>query len=356
LRPFCLLLLIALAGCAPAPPQPVKTAVDISPAITTEPVTDDADDPAFWVNPADPAQSLIIGTNKVKAPRGALAVFSLDGKLRQTVAGLDRPNNVDIEYGLPLNGAPVDIAVATERLQSQLRIFAVNAQGLRDITSLGKTKVFTDRKGEQAMPMGIALYKRPGDGAIFAIVAPKNGPTDGYLAQYRLSDDGAGKVQATFVRYFGLFSGSEEIEAVAVDDALGYVYYADEGDGIHKYQANPDHPAASAQLAHFGRAGFRANREGIALYPRPDGTGYLVCTDQLERSSEYHVFKREGEPGRPHDHGTTVKIVRGGADSTDGLDITSQPLGPAFPAGAMAAMNSRGRNFLLFDWRSLTLK
>ena len=31
--------------------------------------------------------------------------------LRQFVAGIDRPNNVDVEYGLSLAGRPLDIAV-----------------------------------------------------------------------------------------------------------------------------------------------------------------------------------------------------------------------------------------------------
>ena len=340
-----LILLVGLATCSSAP----SIAVDIRPALRTDPVSADPDDPAIWVHPTDPALSLIIGTNKVQAPGGALVVFGLDGKARQTVAGLDRPNNVDIEYGFALG----DIAVATERLRSQLRIFRITPDGINDITSAGKTRVFTDRSGEEAAPMGIALFKRPRDGAIFAIVAPKSGPRQGYLGQYRLEDDGQGRVKATFVRYFGRFSGMGEIEAVAVDDALGYVYYADEGDGIHKYHADPAHPEASRELAHFGRSGFRADREGIAIYERNDGTGYIVCTDQIAGNSEYHVYRREGEPGRPHDHNTLLKVVRGGADSTDGLEITSRPLGPKFPAGLMVAMNGSGRNFLVFRWEDV---
>jgi len=317
----------------------------------TDPVRDDPDDPAVWIHPTDPAASLILGTNKVKAPGGALSVYGLDGKLRQSVANLDRPNNVDVEYGLATPQGPIDIAVVTERLQQQLRIFRVNAEGVKDVT--GQTKVFADRTGEQAAPMGVSLYKRPADGAIFAIVAPKDGPRDAYLAQYRLEADAQGRVNAKFVRYFGMFSGKGEIEAVAVDDALGYVYYADEGDGIHKYQANPDHPAASAQLAHFGRTGFRADREGIGIYTRADGTGYIVCTDQLKGSAEYHIFKREGEPGQPHDHDQEVRIVKGGSDETDGLEVVSTPLGPRFPRGLMVTMNSSGKNFLIFDWNSV---
>jgi 3-phytase len=203
--------------------------------------------------------------------------------------------------------------------------------------------------------MGISLYRRARDGAIFAIVAPKSGPREGYLGQYRLEEDEQGRIKATFVRYFGRFSGVGEIEAVAVDDALGYVYYADEGDGIHKYHADPEHADAGRELAHFGRTGFRADREGIAIYERNDGTGYIVCTDQLSGNSEYHVFRREGEPGQPHDHSTRLKVVRGGADSTDGIEISSRPLGPMFPAGLMVTMNSSGRNFLFYRWQDIAV-
>lgn len=168
-----------------------------------------------------------------------------------------------------------------------------------------------------------------------------------------MEDDGTGKVKATKVREFGKFSGLEEIEAIAVDDVFGYVYYADEGDGIHKWHADPDHPNAGQELAHFGKEGFAADREGIAIYALSDGTVYILCTDQLEGNSGYRIYRREGEPGDPHDHSELLKVVRGGADSTDGIDATSTPLGPAFPAGLMVAMNSNSRNFLMYDWNDI---
>ncbi len=331
-------------ACAP-PKAALHQSVDIRAAVATGQVGDDPDDPAIWVNPADPARSLVVGTNKVKAPRGALVVFGLDGKILQTIANLDRPNNVDIEYGLMVGGEPADIAVLTERLQHRLRIFRIPRDGgaLVDISAGGGAPVLAGETGERSEPMGIALYKRPRDGAIFAIVSPKTGPAADYLWQYRLEDDGTGRVEAAFVRRFGSFSGKKEIEAVAVDDALGYVYYADEGDGIHKWHADPDHPDAARELAHFGRTEFAADHEGIAIYARPDGTGYIVCTDQLDGSSHYHLYRREGEPGRPHDHAKMIKCVRGGADATDGIEVTSAALGPQFPNGMLAAMNSGPR-------------
>jgi 3-phytase len=341
--------LLALAGCTSRPDHP---STDIKPVLATQPVTGDADDPAIWVHPDDPAKSLILGTNKVAAPTGALVVFNLDGTIRQTIAGIDRPNNVDVEYGLTLQGRRVDIAVATERLKSRLRVFLIPADGspLTDISSPDGARILQGETGEAAEPMGIALYRRPSDGAVFAIVAPKTGPRQGYLRQYRLEDDGAGKVKATHVRRFGGFPGGKEIEAVAVDDELGFVYYSDEGSGIHKWHAGPDHPDAARELAHFGRTGFAGDHEGIAIYSMPGGKGYVICTDQVAGSSHYHIYRREGGAGGAHDHSELVKCIRGGADSTDGLEATSRPLGRRFPAGLVVAMNSGPKNFLLFKW------
>src|SRR5262249_14980371 len=160
---------------------------------------------------------------------------------------------------------------------------------------------------------GIGLYRRPRDGAIFAIVAPKAGPLSNYLWQYRLQDDGTGHVGATLVRRFGAFSGSGEIEAVAVDDELGVVYYADEGTGIHKWHADPDAPGADRELALFATTGYEQDREGIGIYATGKDTGYIVSVDQLPNESVFHVYPREGEPGHPHEHRELFRFV-GGAD------------------------------------------
>lgn len=328
---------------------------DILPAVATEAVTDDPDDPAIWVHPADPSRSLIVGTNKVAAPRGALVVFGLDGKIHQTIDGLDRPNNVDVEYGLALSGRTVDIAVATERHRSRLRIFRIDGDAgrLEELGPAGGVPVFEGQQGDEAAPMGIALYRRARDGAIFAVVGRKSGPRQGYLWQYRLEDGGEGGIRAVKVRELGRFSGRGEIEAIAVDDELGYVYYADEGDGIHKWHADPDHPDAGRELAHFGREGFLGDREGIAVYEGSAGAGYIVCTEQVEANSRYWIFRREGLPGAPHDHSEVLKIVRGGADSTDGIEATSAALGERFPHGLLVAMNSKDRNFLVYRWEDI---
>jgi 3-phytase len=319
------------------------------PVLATDPVGHDADDPAIWVAPNDAAESLIIGTDKIESD-GALVVFGLDGKIRQTIDGLDRPNNVDVEYGLPFGGAPVDIAVTTERMRHRLRVFAVTGGRLADIAPDG-IPVLEGQTGEAAEPMGIALYRRPSDGTVFAIVAPKTGGPDDYLWQYRLDDDGAGRVRGALVRRFGAFSGAGEIEAVAVDDELGYVYYADERFGIRKYRADPDAPDAARQLGVLGTEGYLGDREGLAIYDAGAATGVLLSSDQVPGGSRVMVYPREGLPDRPHEQPRLATIPTT-ADATDGLEATSRPL-PGFPHGLLIMMNSRGRNFLVFRWENI---
>ena len=377
LRPFTaftlsgLIVLCASSGCRRTPPaadedstkpppspSPLSKAVEIEAEYSTATLSNDPDDPAIWVHPSDPSRSLILGTMKVAAPAGAVVAFGMDGQIRQVISGIDRPNNIDVEYGMPLGGRRVDIAVVTERLARQLRVFRIEPADGR-LVDIGGLPILEGQTGEAGAPMGIALYRRSRDEAIFAIVAPKEGPRQGYLWQYRLIDSGGGRLAAKFVRRFGNFSATSvreenEIEAVAVDDALGYVYYSDEADGVHKWHADPDHADAGRELAHFAKTGFRGDREGIAIYALTDNTGYIVVTDQLDEDSEYHFYPREGEAGAPHDHSREIAVVRGGADATDGIEISSHALGPGLPQGAFVAMNSGPRNFLVFRWQDVT--
>lgn len=368
-------LLLALAsaallagGCRDASPlatpetvaTPASPAGPIAPAIATAVVPNDPDDPAVWVHPTDPARSLILGTDKIERV-GGLYAFGLDGTLRQTIAPLDRPNNVDVEYDVATPDGPIDIAVVTERMRHRLRVFRIHRDDgrLEDLVPRG-LPVLGGMRGDRQEPMGIAIYKRPGDGAVFAVVAPKlGGPTE-YLWQYRLTFD-HGAPFATLARRFGGFSrlgprqGVEgEIEAVVVDDELGFVYYADERFALRKWAADPDAPGADQELATFGREQYLGDREGLAIYRRDDGTGYLVSSDQVPGGTRLMVYPREGRPGAPHEH-PLLAVVPTPADATDGLDVTSRSL-PGFDGGLLVMMNSRPHNFLAFPWAAVAAR
>jgi 3-phytase len=323
------------------------------PAAASQPVSDDPDDPAIWVHPQDATRSLVIGTNKAPAPNGGLYVFDLYGRCVQKVLGIDRPNNVDVEYGFWIGGRRADIVVAAERKRHRLRVFVVDPKRQRLIDVGGRTEVFARDGGEQREPMGVALFRRSRDGAVFAIVSRKSGPAEGYLVQYRLIARRDGMVDSREVRRFGKFSGEGEIEAVAVDDAEGVVYCADEEFGIRAYAADPDAPDANRELCVFGRSEFQGDREGIAIWNAGDDKGYVVCADQLPGRSVLRVYERvrKGEAGAQPRYVGEVSIA---ADSTDGIEACERPLGRRFPGGLIVAMNSSGKNFMLFDAREWT--
>ncbi len=336
-----LLIIGLLASCLSNQPENAL----VKPVYITDPVTYDSDDPAIWVNKHDPANSLIFGTDKQEID-GGLYAFDLKGNMLKDRKAypLDRPNNVDIAYEVIINGDTVDVAVATERGKGQIRVFSL--PNLEPVDH-GGIPVFEDDSLNNKV-MGVALYQRPADHTLFAIVSRKEGTAhvDRYLYQYELVADSSG-LSGSLVRKFGQFSGSKEIEAVAVDQELGYVYYSDEHFGIRKYHADPD--KGDEQLAQFGLTGFADDREGISIYKTGKGTGYLIVSDQ--GANQFQVFPREGTASNPHLHElmTTLPVT---AVSSDGSEATSLSLGPEYPKGLFVAM-SDNKTFEIYDWRDL---
>ncbi len=320
----------------------------IQPTFITEPVKHDTDDPAVWINPKDASKSLVIGTDK--DIDGALYVYDLQGKIQEdkVVRNLKRPDNVDIEYGLKLNNKATDIAVTTERFTHKLRIYAL--PDMKPVDN-GGIEVFENETGAEYRDlMGIALYKNKA-GQIYAIVGRKSGPTDGtYLWQYLLEDDGKGQVKATLVRKFGAYSGKKEIESIAVDDELGYIYYSDEGVGVRKYFAEPS--KGNQELALFATTGFTEDHEGISIYQTSRKKGYILVSDQ--GANQFHIFSREGTAQNPHEH-TLLKVVKVKAVQSDGSEVVSVPLNSTFKKGLFIAM-SDDRTFHFYKWEDIAGK
>lgn len=330
---------------ASTPTDHVKDSIAaVKPVFASDTVAYDSDDPAFWVNPNDPSQSLIVGTDKGgDAGDGALYVFDLNGKeiKSKTVKNIKRPNNVDIAYGLVLQHKKTDIAVCTERNTNSIRVFS-----LPDMKAIDKGGIPVFENDSLRAPMGVALYTNPADGKIYAIVGRKSGPTDGsYICQYLLQDDGSGNVTGKLVRKFGNYSGKNEIESIAVDNELGYIYYSDEGVGIRKYYAHPD--SSNTELALFGTTGFTDNHEGISIYKFTDGTGYIVVSDQ--QANQFNIFPREGKNGK-HNH-PLIKTVKTCTVESDGSEVTSIAL-PGFPHGLFVAM-SDDKTFQFYRWEDI---
>lgn len=334
---------VALLQSACKNPQQNATN-SIKPFIVTDAVRYDSDDPAIWINKTDPSKSLIIATDK--DADGALFVYDLEGKTVQekVVSNLKRPNNVDVAYGLLLNGKPVDIAVTTERMTHKLRVFSL--PDMKPIDQGGLDMFVGETEPEFRDLMGIALYTAP-KGEIYAIVGRKNGPKDGYLGQYLLEDNGSGAVKATLVRKFGSFSGKKEIEAIAVDNELGYIYYSDEQVGVKQYYADP--AKGNQQLALFATEGFKEDHEGISIYKLTDSTGYILVSDQ--GANRFQIYSREGTKSNPFEH-THLKTVPVMATQSDGSEVVSSPLNETFKHGLFVTM-SDDKTFHYYRWEDI---
>ena len=306
----------------------------ITPDVISDFTLNDTDDPAIWINPKDASQSIVFGTDK--ASNGAIYAFDLEGKIieSKTIRNIQRPNNVDIEYGFALNDSTqTDILVFTEREKQQIRLFSI--PDMKPLDN-GGFPVFTDAtEPEYNLPMGIALYKSPKDSQIYAIVGRKNGPKNKYLYQYALEADSV-EIKANLVRKFGSFSGQKEIEAIAIDDIKGFIYYSDEGVCIKKYYAEPTE--GNDEIACFGGEHFLEDIEGIAIANYKNGDTYLIVSNQ--QKGEFNLFSAKDN--------SFVKAVNLTTRETDGCDVVTVPLNDTFSNGLFVAMNDE-KNFYFYD-------
>ncbi|WP_372936599.1 phytase [Seonamhaeicola sp.] len=312
----------------------------IAPDVITEKTLHDTDDPAIWVNKNNASKSIVFGTDK--DTEGAIYAFDLDGKIieEKTIRGLKRPNNVDLEYGFQLNDSTkVDVIAFTERERQQIRLFSV--PDMKPLDN-GGFKVFTDAKMPEAnLPMGIALYKSAKTKKFYAIVGRKTGPKNGYLHQYELVSDSTG-VKANLVRKFGEFSGKKEIEAIAVDNQNGIVYYSDEGHCIRKYYAEPS--KGNKEIYCFGGEYFKEDIEGIAIAHYPDNSFLIVSNQQ---AGTFNIFDLKTN--------AFIKELNLGTTETDGCEVTTEALGDKFPNGLFVSMNDE-KNFFFHDLKKLNLQ
>ncbi|MBE15852.1 MAG: phytase [Dokdonia sp.] len=307
----------------------------IAPILRTEKTPHDTDDPAIWVNSSTPEESIIFGTDK-DVNNGGVYAFDLNGQIidNKSITGLSYPNNLDVSYGFELNDSTViDLLAFTEREKNQIRLFSVPGMQMLD---KGGIKVFKDEK-EPALrrPMGIAFYRDPTSLETHIVISRKEGPLKNYLYQYKLNTDGK-EVSMTLIRRFGEFSGKKEIEAIAVDNELGYIYYSDEDHCIRKYYADPE--KGNEEIGCFGGEYFNRDIEGIAIIEYSDNKGYIIVSNQQAHS--FSIFDRNSN--------AYVKEVNLGTIETDGCDATTLPLGAKYPNGLFVSMTD-SKEFLYHD-------
>jgi 3-phytase len=324
----------------PGPAVMADAMESVSATVETDPVPhggDAADDPAIWVNAADPSKSTIIGTDK----QGGLAVYDLSGKQLQYLPdGL--MDNVDLRDGFMLGGQKTAIVTASNRRDNSIAIYKVNPQ----TRLLEPAAARVVKHGINIY--GNCMYSSAKNGKLYYFGTSKSGDVE----QFELFDNGSGKVDAKSVRRFKVGS---VVEGCVADDELGHFYVAEEAVGVWKYGAEPDAGTTRTQVDKTGSGHLVADVEGLAIAYGADGKGYLMVSSQGNYS--YVVYRREGN----NEFVKKFRVGNGsaidGAEETDGLDVTTANLGPAFPNGLFVVQdgfNDKGnQNFKLVPLQAI---
>lgn len=293
---------------------------------------DAIDDPAIWVDPSDPARSLILGANH---GGDTVEVFDLSGKRLQRIE-LGGANNVDLRTGFPLAGE--EIALVTVIGGGEMHFFRLDPQSrrLENVTKGGSVKSTSSH--------GVCMYRSARTGTFYAFRVTRFGPVD----QFELFDDG-GRVEARRVRGFDVEpempladGGRSALEACVADDEAGSLFVVEEEYAIWRYGAEPSDPGGTDDRVlvdtRVSRGGHIVPQmEGLALVHDPKGDGFLIASDQGDYT--FNVYRRLP----PYDFVRKVRVVGGskadGCERTDGIEVTTAAL-PGFPRGLFVCQDN----------------
>lgn len=299
---------------------------DLMPAVVvhadfeTEPTPkkgDVLDDSAIWINPANPYKSLIIGTNK---KGGGLEVYDLSGKVVQKLAD-GKFNNVDLRYGMEVNGKSVDIVVTSNRTDDTLALYGVETEKSR-LYPMVQKKIETLKKS-----YGLCMYQDKEQHKVYVFVNNKLGE----ILQLELFAQGE-TIDAKEVRRFHVGS---QTEGCVADDEQSILYIGEENVGIWKYLAKPDAANHRVLIDSTENGHLTADVEGLALYTLENGGGYLIASSQGDNS--YTVYDRK--TGNYLGRFSIVEGVIDGTSETDGIAVTSSPIGQLYPYGMMVVQD-----------------
>lgn len=319
--------LLLLAACAPPAIVPVVQTASVTADAETAAVKsgdDAADDPAIWRNAANPAASLIVGTDK----QAGLYVYGLDGQVRD-FNNAGRVNNVD------LVDTPAGVIVAasdrSDEAKAQIALFRLNTTTAR-LEPIGRVPAGA---GEA---YGMCLWVTPR--ALTAFIVIK----DGTIRQIELD---TAKASGRIVRSLKL---STQSEGCVVDARTARLYAAEEDVGIWRFDARASGSTTAVKLAGVDGKRLVADVEGLAIAAEGAGSGgWLVASSQGDNAYSVYRLADERFAGR-------FRIAEGRLGSTqetDGIAVMTGDFGPAFPQGLMVAQdgeNSPAQNFKLVGW------
>lgn len=293
----------------PPPPQLVGVGSTLE-TVPTGVAGDTADDPAIWVNPGNPAASLVI-TNEKNVRR--LTVFDLSGQVVQRITAAGFVGNVDVRG---------DVVTAA---QSGIRIWRVasTVDGPRLVAAQEQSGNATTG-GE-----GLCMYDpgAPGvGGGLYVVNVQRN---TFRVRMHPLTDADADTLLQVQPAVRQFYLGSEG-EGCVVDDLTGALYVSEEDVGIWRYDLTAGGTVPPRVAFASIDANLSADVEGLAL-----AGGELLASAQNVVAPRDNWYSRyDAATGQ---HLGRFRIVDGvtsdDCDQTDGIAAHGGYLGEVFPQG-----------------------
>lgn len=315
-----------LAGCVASEPiinglPPVQVAASGE----TEPVgtsrADAADDPAVWVDPANPNRALIVATDK----KAGVHIYDLAGQDVAFVKG-GLVNNVDVA------GNIVAASDRNDGVNAHIALFRLDPDK-PSLTPLGRAAAgtgeaygFCFKRTAPGAPLTAALIVKDGTVRVGTLGLPAGAdPTFTVDWEYKIPTQSEGCV----------FDG----------DTL---YVGEEDAGVWKLDRKGA-TATAAMVAPVDNQRLVADVEGLATIDHK-GQRYLLVSSQGDNA--YAVFRL---PGVDYVGRFAVAAGRFGATSeTDGIEAAAGHFGADYPDGLFLAQDGdnapRAQNFKLVRW------
>lgn len=323
---YIYIFLAIVAGCKnnKAESSSSKMVNTVYAKVETEPVNaaiedDSADDPCILVNELDREKSLIIGTNKKRG----FNVYNLLGDLVKHYP-VGRLNNIDIRQNIMVNGESIHILGATNRTNNTIMIYKIDENGkAEDIAAAPIYSTLSE-------VYGFCFYEDKSQNKLYAYANDKYGN----IEQILLNNEN-GKITGELVRMLKVKS---QVEGMVADDEFGYLYVGEEEFGVWKFNAQEHADTVATQLTSSTQSNPNIvyDIEGLSLYLKEDGKGYLIAS--IQGNNSYAVFKRE----QGNEYITSFNIGSNkidGVEETDGIDLCSASLGSEYPNGIMVVQD-----------------
>ncbi|QDX28165.1 phytase [Sphingomonas suaedae] len=334
------LLPLLAAGCATTgadvPVVPTTPAASVQARGQTDAVgtanADAADDPAIWRNRADPAASLIVGTDK----KAGLHIYDLTGKDRFFI-DVGQVNNVDLKDMGPL-GVIVAASDRNDRKNAKLALFRLDTAAAK-LIPLGTIPV---GPGEA---YGLCLYRSGATLHAFNVIK------DGTIRQVALDLSGA-TPSGTIVRTMKLATQSEGCVA---DDRTHRLYVGEENAGVWRFDARAGGAVEGKTIASVDGQKLVADVEGVTLAPEGEGNGgYLIVSSQGDHAYSVYRLSDDSYVGRFR---IAAGSTYGATEETDGIDFAPGDFGPTYPDGLFVAQDGYNppyaQNFKYAAWADI---